>query len=158
MKKQWIYFIIGALIGAAIALFIAYKLLPSVLILEIQSKYDFTTTSQRLEEEVTKHGWRMPAVHDLQATMANFGISVKPVKVFEICQPEYAGKILERNEERATSALMPCRVAVYEKKAGKVYISMINSKLMAKAMGGVVDEVMSKAFEETRGIIQKAVE
>ncbi len=156
MKKQLISLFIGLIIGAILALYITFKLSPGMLLIESASPYDFVTTTQKFEAAVAAEGWRMPAVHDLQATLANFGKPVKAVKVYEICQPEYAAKILEMSEERVASTMMPCRVAIYEKAGGRVYISRINSSLMSKAMGGVINEVMSVAFEDTEKMIENA--
>ncbi|QEN08956.1 DUF302 domain-containing protein [Oceanispirochaeta crateris] len=43
--------------------------------------------------------WKIPAVHDLQTTMAKFDKDVKKVKIFELCHPDHAGEILAENDE-----------------------------------------------------------
>jgi len=96
----------------------------------------------------------MPAVHDLQASMSKFDYDVKQVKVFELCHPDYASKILLESDERIVSSLMPCRVAIYEKDDGKVYISRMNTSLMAGMMGGLIKDVMADASNDTEVILE----
>jgi uncharacterized protein (DUF302 family) len=50
--------------------------------------------------------------------------------------------------------LMPCRVAIYEKSNGKTYITRMDSKLMARPFGGVINEVMQTAALETEEMIR----
>ncbi len=89
--------------------------------------------------------------------MAKFGKTVKPVKVFELCHPDHAEKILKKGDERIVTSLMPCRVSIYEKNNGKVYVSRMNSGLMAKPMGGIIDEVMSAASKENEEILKAII-
>ncbi len=49
---------------------------------------------------------------------------------------------------------MPCRVAIYEKADGKVYISRMNSGLMASTMGGIIHEVMDEAASQNEEILE----
>ncbi len=154
MKKSVIIGIVTFLIGALVSVGVIYKMAPGMMIHESESKYDFETSVARFESAVEEHGWKLPHVHDLQKTMDNFGKDVQSVKVFELCHPEHAAKILEKDQERIVSSMMPCRVAIYEKSDGKVYISRMNSGLMAGTMGGIVAEVMSEAAAENEEILQ----
>jgi uncharacterized protein (DUF302 family) len=157
MKKLLITAIIALVIGSLITVFAVYKMAPGMMLIEDQSPHNFETTVQKFEQAVAKQGWKMPAVHDLQATMHNFGKTVGPVKVFELCHPDHAEKILRESEERIVSTMMPCRVAIYEKADGKVYVSRMNSALMANAMGGIVKEVMAEAFSENEQMINTTI-
>jgi uncharacterized protein (DUF302 family) len=92
-------------------------------------------------------------VHDLQATLKKFDKNVRSVKIFELCHPDLSYEILSQDRERVVSSLMPCRVAVYEKKDGAVYISRMNSGIVAKPMSKVIRKTMSKAAREVEVII-----
>ncbi len=157
MKKKLILGVTAFLSGVIIAAFVLYKLSPGMMLIESKSPHDFNTTVQKFEQAVIIQGWKIPAVHDLQATMNNFGKTVGPVKVFELCHPEHAEKILRESEERIVSTMIPCRVAIYEKADGKVYLSRMNSSLMAGAMGGIIKKVMSEAFAENEKMIEAAI-
>jgi uncharacterized protein (DUF302 family) len=124
---------------------------------ETESPFSFEPTVEKLTNVINEFGWRMPAVHDLQQTMLNFGKEVLPVKVFEICHPRHSSKILELNDERVVSAMMPCRISVYEKNDGKTYVSRINSGLLAGNIGGIISEVMTDATNDVEMIVEKAL-
>jgi uncharacterized protein (DUF302 family) len=155
--KQIGFAIAGLIVGVALALIIVNSMAPKLMLIESESPYDFKTTVERFEQSVAEADWKIPAVHDLQATMDKFGHSVRAVKVYELCHPDHAAKILKEDEERIVSSMMPCRVAVYERADGKVYFSRMNSKLMAGMMGGIIEEVMAEAFEENEAIIQAVI-
>ena len=77
--------------------------------------------------------------------------------MFSLCKPEHAYGILGNEDLRKVSAMMPCRVAVYEK-GGKTYISMLNAGLFSRFMGREVQEVMSAASTENLEILQPLVD
>jgi uncharacterized protein (DUF302 family) len=123
------------------------------MLVESISKFDFSVTIEKLNAIVTASGWKIPAVHDLQNTIRNFGKEILPIKVLEICHPKHSGRLLELDNERVVSTFMPCRISVYEKSDGKVYISRLNGALLSKSFGGIVEEVMSLANNEMEEMI-----
>ncbi len=142
------------LIGLLVAFFIS----PSLMFREDRYQKDFETTVSQLEEVVLARGWKIPHVHDLQATMEKFGKEVRSVKVLEICHPDFSYEILSRNEEKIVSSMMPCRISVYEKEDGSVWISRMNSGFMAKPMSPVIRKTMSAAAAEVEEIIAEVME
>jgi len=154
MKKTLITGLIGLIAGALVAGFIIYRMAPGMMLKEDQSPHNFEKTVSEFEAAVLSQGWKIPAVHDLQNTMRTFGKTVRPVKVFELCHPDHAEKILRESEERIVSTMMPCRVAIYEKADGKVYLSRMNSSLMASMMGGIINEVMQEAYADNEKMIE----
>jgi uncharacterized protein (DUF302 family) len=157
MKKTLITGLIGLAAGALIAIFVVYKMAPGMMLKEDPSPHNFEKTVADFEAAVLNQGWKIPAVHDLQNTMYKFGKTVRPVKVFELCHPDHADKILRESEERIVSTMMPCRVAIYEKADGKVYMSRMNSSLMAGMMGGIINEVMQEAYLENEQMIKAVI-
>jgi uncharacterized protein (DUF302 family) len=124
------------------------------MILEDVSRYDFNSTVEKLTTSATNEGWKVPATHDLQNTIRNFGKEILPVKVLEICHPKHSSRLLELDNERIVSTFMPCRISIYEKSNGKVYISRINAVLLSKNFGGLIEEVMSAANAEMEEMIR----
>ena len=127
------------------------------IVIEQKSKYGFEKTIQILTESAEKMEWKVPFVHDLQQSLAKSGKSVKPVKVIEICKPKYSGKMLELNDERIISVMMPCRISVYEKDDGKTYISLLNAGMMAASLPDNIASVMKEAADETFEIVKTVV-
>ncbi|THB66900.1 MAG: DUF302 domain-containing protein [Spirochaetaceae bacterium] len=122
------------------------------MMVERESSYDFETSVAMLEESIAANGWKLPTVHDLQGTMARYGYDVLGVKVFEICHPDHAEKILSQDDERIVSSMMPCRISIYEKSDGKTYVSTMNTGLIGKLFGGLIAEVMGVASAESEQI------
>jgi len=141
-----------------IGVLVAFFASPSLMFREDRNQKDFDTTVAQLEEVVISKGWKIPQVHDLQATMKKFGKDVRSVKVFEICHPDHSYEILSRNEEKIVSSMMPCRISVYEKEDGTVWISRMNSGFMAKPMSAVVRKTMSAAAADVEAIIAEVMQ
>ena len=122
---------------------------------ENRSKYGFEETINQLTELVPKNEWKIIQILDLQETMRKNGKDVLPVKVVEMCKPDYAYQLLSEDSQRIYSNMMPCRVSVYEKSDGNTYISRMNSAMFAEQIGGVMQGVMSKAFDDVEKMIKK---
>ncbi len=127
------------------------------MLIENQSKYNYEETEKKFIEAIEKNNWNLISTLNFKETMLKFGKEIKPAKVFEICRPEHAYKILKENNERIVSSLMPCRISIYEKNDGKVYISRMSSGEMSKIFGGIVEEMMSQASSETEQIINEII-
>lgn len=127
------------------------------LIIEQLSPYDVATTVEKLIEAAIKMEWQNPATHDLQESLAKSNKEVKPVKVIEICKPEYSGKMLEKNDERIASILMPCRISVYEKEDGKTYVTLLNMEAMAAELPTTISEAIKGASDESFEIVKLAL-
>ena len=113
-------------------------------VIEQPSVFDFDTTVDRIVKEAESRDWKVPAIHDLQLSLAKAGKTVLPVKVIEICKPAYSGQILELNDERLMSVMMPCRISVYLKADGLTYTAIINEAGMSAGIDGVASVVGAK--------------
>ncbi|MCE5319678.1 MAG: DUF302 domain-containing protein [Bacteroidales bacterium] len=125
--------------------------------IENESKYSFDETVEKLSESIVTAGWKVKHIHDLQGTLIKNNFDVLPVKVLEVCRPDYSVKILSNDSERIYSSLMPCRLSVYETADGKTKISRMNSGVLAAQIGGVVEEVMSMAFSDIENILKQYI-
>lgn len=125
--------------------------------LENQSKYNFDETVEKLTAEVELKKWKVSTVHNLQDALKNSGIDVLPIKVFALCHPVYASKVLLHDEGRIMSTLMPCRLSVYEKSNGLTYISTMDMGVIAHSIGGDGEEVMMAASNEIEEIISTLI-
>jgi len=124
------------------------------IVIETQSKFDFDRTVELIISEAERREWKVPVVHDLQQSLAKSGKTVNPVKVIEICKPNYSGQMLELNHERIMSVMMPCRISVYIKEDGKTYTALLNGAEMAADQPARIAEVMKAASDETFEIVK----
>ena len=127
------------------------------MIIEKVSPWDFEKTVHLLTDAAVKKNWNIPATHDLQQSLAKAGKAVNSVKVLEVCKPEYSGKMLERNDERIVSVMMPCRISIYLKEDGKTYVALINGAKLVADMTESVREVMIAAADEVNEIVDSVI-
>jgi uncharacterized protein (DUF302 family) len=93
----------------------------------------------------------------MQQSLAKSGKAVKPVRVIEICKPAYSGQMLELNDERIMSVMMPCRISVYVKNDGKTYISLIDGSKLAGGQPQKIAKIMKAASDETMEIVKTVI-
>ena len=158
MNKRTLLIVAGSLVaGAVLTAIIGFYSMPRMMMLEDASPYGFEQTVEVFETTVRAEGWSVLTVHDMQSILAGHGHDVRAVKIFELCSSKYSAEILALDDERIVSPLMPCRVAIYEKSDGVTYIARMNSELMARPFGGVINSVMQTAAVETEHVIAQVV-
>lgn len=81
----------------------------------VDSEKSFDEASSSLEASVKEHGFGVLHVHDIGTTLRSKGVAFKEqCKVFEVCNPQKAAKVLE-TDMRLNMAL-PCRISVFTEK------------------------------------------
>ncbi len=123
------------------------------LLVEIKSNFSVEETIAKIIAVATHLNWQNPATHNLQQSVAKSGKEILPVQVVELCKPEYSGNMLDKNDERIISVLMPCRISVYEKEDGHTYIAYLNAEPMLSQMPASVSGLMKSANDEIVNII-----
>jgi uncharacterized protein (DUF302 family) len=129
---------------------------PQIFIEQV-SPFDVATTVEKIIKEAINREWQNPAVHNLQQSLAKSGKEVRPVQVIEICKPEYSGKMLEKNDERIVSVMMPCRISVYQKEDGKAYVALLNMESMAAGLPLAALDAVRGASVESLEIVKSVI-
>jgi len=156
MKK--LKYILGGFAGGVFFLLIVGASLSSdKMFLVSESKYGFSETVDMIESVSKEKGWTVSHIYNLQATMEKNGYQVKPVTVFSLCKPQIAYQILSSDNERPVAAMMPCRVAVYETKDGKTYVSRMNAGILSSMLTGVSRDAMALASQENEVILKSVI-
>ena len=127
------------------------------MIIEHVSPFNVPVTVEKVIEVAIQKGWQNPAIHNLQQSLAKSGKEVLPVEVVEICKPEYSGQMLEKNDERIVSVLMPCRISVYQKEDGKTYVALLDMSQMTEGMTQTATKAIRDASDETFEIVKSVV-
>jgi len=79
----------------------------------VESHKPLDRVAKDLEEAVARHKFGVLGVHDLKAKLAEKGVVLsRECRVFEVCNPHQAKKVLDANLEISTA--LPCRISVYE--------------------------------------------
>ncbi len=156
-KQSVVVALIALILGGVITFGVIFSLAPSLMMLEDESRYGFEETIANFEQEVENDGWSIMGYTDMQEVLKGHGHDVLDVRIYELCSSQYSARILQLDDERIVSPLMPCRVSIYKKTDGNTYITRMNSQLMARTFGGVIDEVMEKAAAETEEILARLI-
>ena len=153
MRNGTLGFVIGLILGGVLAALSIMNSLPGMMLVSDESAFGFDSTVAVIEERATAAGWKLPKRYRLDQTLAQEGHQVLPVAVIELCKPEYAAAILQDDGSRAASALMPCRLAVYETAAGGVRVARMNGEAMSRLFSGVMKDAMGKAAADSETLL-----
>lgn len=146
---DFVALLIGLIIGVAVTGLAVWKLMPKLMIRVSPSKLSVVDTTAAIEKNALDRKWKVPKIYDLQKTLQDAGHpDMTPVRILSICQPHHAYNILQNDADKIVTAIMPCRMAVYEAKDGKAYIVEMNIGLLSKMFGGNIAKVMSGVATE----------
>lgn len=153
MELNW-WFGIGLVIGSFVLVIGFFMVAPKFMFLENVVPHSMEEAEEILKKNIELLHWKIPFVHDMQNTMKNNGHEVLPLKIIEICKPDIAVEVLGKSDERIVSSLMPCRISLYMKGDGRVYVSRLNAGLFSQPLGKIIRGAMSRASNETEEIIK----
>ncbi len=119
--------------------------------LESDKPFDEVVTA--IEENTAKHMFRVLAIHDVRATLADKGFERAPLKIIEVCNAKFAHQALQREPEVAL--FMPCRIVVYG--GDKTVVKLARPAMIAQMMpeagleefAGEVESALKKAMEDS---------
>jgi uncharacterized protein (DUF302 family) len=154
---------------AALALFFVICMLPGLsvaqgaagdrpqLVQVVQSQKSFPETLKAFKEEVSKAGWSLLNVNNMAGVLSERGFTLHPVVVLDVCSGKHSVRILGNDDYRPFSAFMPCRVSIYQKSDGKVFVARMNAAAVTEMMLTGVAEVMLASDKEIAKIIANTV-
>ncbi len=139
-RRDILFFGIGILWGVSLVLLGGVLFLRSHLIPEKECALSYEETVRLFPQKVASvEGWTVRTVPcALPAPEPGNRITV-----FEICSRKHAGRILGDPASRKTAAVLPCKMAVYERD-GKVYLARLNGGLFMRLLGGLPFEVFTE--------------
>jgi uncharacterized protein (DUF302 family) len=80
---------------------------------KLETEKDFEKVCQDLEKAVVNNKFGVMAIHNLNDTMKKKGVEFnRPCRIFEVCNPHQAKKVLEKNMD--LSSFLPCRISVFQ--------------------------------------------
>ena len=122
----------------------------------VESSKTFEQAVTDLEAAVQRNGFGVLHIHDLGNTLRGKGIAfTEQCKVFEVCNPGQAGKVLAA-DMRLNMAL-PCRISVYTEQ-GKTRIGMIMPVPMLAALSqdATLVQVAQEVEAKTKKMMDEA--
>ena len=108
---------------------------------------------KELEASAARNKFGIIAVHDLQQTLHNKNVDLAmECKIFEICNPHQAKKVLEA--DGALSTALPCRISVYGNE-GNYKLATILPTAMMQVFNNPEITAVAKEVEEIIVTIMK---
>jgi uncharacterized protein (DUF302 family) len=140
---------LAALVLAGVA---AWQYGGSLMFNETPSPFGMEETVARIQHNVqaTGNGWSLSGLRNPARAVQSDGGNVLPVMMVEACSTQYSAPILKDDATRILSILMPCKITVYKKNDGKVYVGTMNAGLMGKLFGPTVSEIMTKVAADQK--------
>jgi len=145
-------FITGTILGVVLALGVVWQMAGSLMFEEQVSPFTVEETVARIQQNVQAagNGWALFGLRYPTRPVEAEGVSILPIMAIEACSPKYSGPILKDDKTRFLSLLMPCKISVYKKSDGKVYIGTMNAGLIGKFFGPLVAETMAGVIADQR--------
>jgi uncharacterized protein (DUF302 family) len=145
----------GLLLGLALALAVVWNMAGGLMFEERVSPFTVEETVARIQHnvEAAGNGWSLSGLRYPVRPLEAEGINALPVMLIEACSTKYSGPILKDDNVRFLSLLMPCKIGVYKKNDGKVYIGIMNAGLIGKLFGPLVGETMSHVVKDQESFL-----
>jgi uncharacterized protein (DUF302 family) len=139
--------LIGGFVGGvAIAAALVWSMAGNLIFKEVPSPYGVEETAARIQQNIQAAGnkWELVGLRNPGKAVEQDGGNTLPVLLVEACSTRYSGPILKNDAIRFLSILMPCKISVYKKSDGKVYIGLMNAELIGSFFGSEVGELMGQ--------------
>ena len=128
--------------------------MPATFVLTRDTDLPLETVCQRLPDISAAHKFGVLGVHNLREKMESKGVAFgRECRVFEVCNPVHAGKVLGENIEISTA--LPCRIAVYAEGGRTILATIAPSALLtmfdapgAAATAREVEATLLRIMEE----------
>ncbi len=122
----------------------------------VRTEKSFEQATADLDSAIKHQGFGVLHIHDLAAALRGKGVPFdEECKIFEVCNPVYAAKVLSSNM-RLNMAL-PCRISVFTEK-GKTEIGLIRPVRMLSALSRDPEliQIAQEVEEKTIQMIDEA--
>jgi uncharacterized protein (DUF302 family) len=145
----------GIILGMFLMAAAAWQVAGQSIFEERVSPFTVEETVARIQHniEAAGNGWALIGLRYPARPVEADGGKVLPVMLIEACSTKYSGPILKDDQVRFLALLMPCKIGVYKKSDGKVYIGIMNAGLIGKLFGSLVGETMSHVVKDQESFL-----
>jgi uncharacterized protein (DUF302 family) len=148
--------LVGLVMGLAAALIGGWSYFPTLMFTERESPFGVEETVARIQQNIqaSNKGWSLSGLRNAAKPVEKDGGNVLPVLMIEACSTRYSGPILKDDALRFLSILMPCKISIYKKNDGKVYIGTMNASLIGAMFGAKVGRIMKEVAEDQQSFLK----
>ena len=138
--------------GGVFVAVVAWNSLGGLMFSEQVSPFSVEETTARIQQNIQAagNGWSISGLRNPAKPIEADGGNVLPVLLIEACSTVYSGPILKEDSVRFLSLLMPCKISVYKKNDGKVYIGILNAGMIGRLFGPMVGDIMAKVVVDQK--------
>ena len=121
----------------------------------LNSEKSFEAVAAALEEKAAANQFRVLAVHDVQATLAEKGFERGPLKIIEVCNSGFAYEAL--NKDMSVAMFMPCRFTVYPE-GGKTVVNLARPMMISQMLpDSGLENLASEVEDRLKKIMQEVI-
>jgi len=111
--------------------------------------------AEALQEKSVDNQFRVLAVHDVQATLAEKGFEREPLKIIEVCNSGFAYEALKKDID--VSMFMPCKFTVYRQDDATVVTLALPTMISKMLPDSNLDSLAEEVEERLKKIMQEIV-
>jgi uncharacterized protein (DUF302 family) len=132
----------------------AIEAMNESMLVKISTNQTVSEAAAALQAAVQANHFGVMQVHNLKETMAKKGVEFeRECLIFEVCQPQQAKQVLDRN--MSVSTALPCRISVYEEGGKTILATLKPTTLLAmfdspqlKPVAQEVEDTIVKIMKE----------
>jgi len=125
------------------------------MVYRLDSEKSVEEVTSNLEKHTPENNFRVLAIHDVQATLAEKGIEREPLKIVEVCSAGFADRALKAHIDVAL--FMPCRFVVHTED-GKTVVKLNRPSMIAEMIPGAgLEDIAGEAERILKKIMEASV-
>lgn len=146
----------GFVLGVVATVLVMAAVAGGLMFQERESPYGLEETVARIQHNIqgAGNGWSLIGLRNAARPIEAEGGNVLPVMMIEACSTRYSKPILKDDDLRFLSILMPCKISVYKKNDGKIYIGTMNAGLLGRLFGPMVGSIMSEVAADQQRFLE----
>ncbi len=127
--------------------------MDNIIVIKTSKPIDEACTA--LEKAVAEHRFGILHVHNVREALSKKGVPFdRDVRIFDVCNPQRAKQVLEKNPLMA--AALPCAISVFSE-AGKTTFAFIRPTVMLSLFGAAdLDPVAEEVERTVKEIVEAA--
>ena len=119
----------------------------------IESARSIDDVSTLLEKITPEHSFRILAIHDVKATLAEKGFEISPLKIYEVCNAGFAYKALSKDINVAM--FMPCKI-ILRQDGKKTVVTLVRPSMISQMLpDSGLEDLAGEVEKQLKELIDK---
>lgn len=119
----------------------------------VESEKSIEVVSGNLDKASPEHNFRVLAIHNVQATLADKGFKIEPLKIYEVCNAGFAFKALSKDIN--ASMFMPCKIVLHQE-GKKTVITLVRPGMISTMLpDSGLNELASEVEKQLMALVDE---